>query len=142
MATNLCFPQFSPQALQSRRKLSPSFDLKFNGTAHKAQCTTDFFKWRFLFFFHNCDCFLVMMCGSVGNRVVSCSNSSNGNGRGGPKDNSVKEVEKLLQEKRRAELSARIASGEFTAGKSRYVMSCRVLTPCFICCTLSIRTKD
>ncbi|KAL8557740.1 hypothetical protein ACS0TY_005011 [Phlomoides rotata] len=85
MAANLCFPQFLPQTLQTRRKLSPSFDLKFNG-----------------------------------NRVVSCSSSSNGNGRGGPKDDAVKELERLLQEKRRAELSARIASGEFTTGKSSF----------------------
>ncbi|GFP95752.1 protein lutein deficient 5 chloroplastic [Phtheirospermum japonicum] len=50
-----------------------------------------------------------------GNYVVSCSYSSNGNG--GPEDDAVKDVERLLEEKRRAELSARIASGEFTVGK-------------------------
>lgn len=50
--------------------------------------------------------------------MVSCSYSSNG--RGGPEDDSVKDVERLLEEKRRAELSARIASGEFTVEKSRY----------------------
>ncbi|KAK6156432.1 hypothetical protein DH2020_010680 [Rehmannia glutinosa] len=51
-----------------------------------------------------------------GSCVVSCSSSNNG--RGGPKDDPVKDVERLLEEKRRAELSARIASGEFTVGKS------------------------
>ncbi|KAL3654010.1 hypothetical protein CASFOL_003691 [Castilleja foliolosa] len=50
-----------------------------------------------------------------GNTVVSCSYSSNGNG--GPKDDAVKDVERQKEEKRRAELSARIASGEFTVGK-------------------------
>lgn len=50
--------------------------------------------------------------------MVSCSLS--GNGRGEPRDEAVKDVEKLLEEKRRADLSARIASGEFTVEKPRY----------------------
>ncbi|KAL0322243.1 UNVERIFIED_CONTAM: protein LUTEIN DEFICIENT 5, chloroplastic [Sesamum calycinum] len=53
-----------------------------------------------------------------GNSVVSCSYSSNG--RGGPKDDGIKDVERLVEEKRRAELSARIASGEFTVEKSSF----------------------
>ncbi|KAL0302963.1 UNVERIFIED_CONTAM: protein LUTEIN DEFICIENT 5, chloroplastic [Sesamum radiatum] len=53
-----------------------------------------------------------------GNGVVSCSYSSNG--RGGPKDDGIKDVERLVEEKRRAELSARIASGEFTVEKSSF----------------------
>ncbi|CAA0841109.1 Protein LUTEIN DEFICIENT 5- chloroplastic [Striga hermonthica] len=48
-----------------------------------------------------------------GSTVVSCSSLSGGNG--GPQDDAVK---RLREEKRRAELSARIASGEFTVGKS------------------------
>lgn len=49
---------------------------------------------------------------------ITCSSS---NGRVPNSENSaVKEVEKLLEEKRRAELSARIASGEFTVEKSGY----------------------
>ena len=50
--------------------------------------------------------------------MVSCSAS--GNGRGAPGDDAVKDVERRLEEKRRAELSARIASGEFTVEKPRY----------------------
>ncbi|GER28828.1 cytochrome P450 [Striga asiatica] len=48
-----------------------------------------------------------------GSTVVSCSSLSGGNR--GPQEDTVK---RLLEEKRRAELSARIASGEFTVGKS------------------------
>lgn len=55
--------------------------------------------------------------GFAGNSVVSCSLS--GNGRG-PGEDAVKDVDRLLEEKRRAELSARIASGEFTVEKPRY----------------------
>lgn len=76
-------------------------------------------------------------CGSAGSSVVSCSYSSNG--RGGPEDDAVKDVERLLEEKRRAELSARIASGEFTVGKSRYIMWISGFGRCFICCTLAGR---
>lgn len=50
--------------------------------------------------------------------MVSCSASSNG--RGGPGDDAVKDVERLLEEKRRAELSARIASGAFTVEKASF----------------------
>ncbi|KAL0402576.1 UNVERIFIED_CONTAM: protein LUTEIN DEFICIENT 5, chloroplastic [Sesamum latifolium] len=53
-----------------------------------------------------------------GNGVVSCSYSSNG--KGGPKEDGIKDVERLVEEKRRAELSARIASGEFTVEKSSF----------------------
>lgn len=35
-------------------------------------------------------------------------------------DNGVKKVDKILEQKRRAELSARIASGEFTVQQSGY----------------------
>lgn len=49
--------------------------------------------------------------------MISCSYSSDGKGK--PED-AVKDVERLLEEKRRAELSARIASGEFTVEKPRY----------------------
>ncbi|KAI5648903.1 hypothetical protein M9H77_34908 [Catharanthus roseus] len=59
--------------------------------------------------------------------VIRCSYNSNGNGReppgnggGDSVDDSVKSVEKILEEKRRAELSARIASGEFTVEKSGF----------------------
>ncbi|XP_047964331.1 protein LUTEIN DEFICIENT 5, chloroplastic isoform X1 [Salvia hispanica] len=55
---------------------------------------------------------------SNGNSVVSCSAS--GNGRGAPGDDAVKDVERRLEEKRRAELSARIASGEFTVEKQSF----------------------
>nr|AJD25226.1 cytochrome P450 CYP97A41 [Salvia miltiorrhiza] len=54
-----------------------------------------------------------------GNSMVSCSLSGNGRG-GGPGDDAVKDVERLLEEKRRAELSARIASGEFTVEKPSF----------------------
>ncbi|XAR48354.1 hypothetical protein NMG60_11031161 [Bertholletia excelsa] len=55
--------------------------------------------------------------------VISCSSSSS-NGREPSNSNSVdqgvKNVEKLLEEKRRAQLSARIASGEFTVQRSGF----------------------
>lgn len=60
--------------------------------------------------------------------VIRCSYNGNGRGpvgdRGGgvgdPVENGVKRVEKFLEEKRRAELSARIASGAFTVEKTGY----------------------
>ncbi|KAL2549370.1 Protein LUTEIN DEFICIENT 5 [Forsythia ovata] len=54
--------------------------------------------------------------------VVSCSSSSNGREPrgGGSMDDGVQRVERLLEEKRRAELSAGIASGKFTAKKSSF----------------------
>ncbi|KAJ0080522.1 hypothetical protein Patl1_24370 [Pistacia atlantica] len=54
--------------------------------------------------------------GTVKFRTVTCCSS---NGREPePGDGAVKRVERLLEEKRRAELSARIASGEFTVESS------------------------
>ncbi|KAL2482110.1 Protein LUTEIN DEFICIENT 5 [Forsythia ovata] len=64
-----------------------------------------------------------------GSCVISCSYSSNGREPGGGGDGDgggdggVKSVERLLEEKRRAELSDRITSGEFTVGKSRNGLS-------------------
>ncbi|NP_001234049.1 cytochrome P450-type monooxygenase 97A29 [Solanum lycopersicum] len=56
--------------------------------------------------------------GSVSNFTIRCSNS---NGKQPESvDEGVKKVEKLLDEKRRAELSARIASGEFTVEQSGF----------------------
>ena len=49
--------------------------------------------------------------------IVKCGSSSNGR-EGDSVDNGVKSVERLLEEKGRAELSSRIASGEFTVQKS------------------------
>ncbi|KAL6545250.1 hypothetical protein OROGR_009124 [Orobanche gracilis] len=95
MAANLSVLQFSSQISQtrgSRRKPGAAVDSNFSGTAHETRRNT----------------------------VVGCSYSSNGKGK--PPDDAVKDVERLLEEKRRAELSARIASGEFTVGKSRYRM--------------------
>lgn len=53
--------------------------------------------------------------------VVFSSSTSNGKDPSEEKSvpNGVKSFEKLQEEKRRAELSARIASGEFTVRKSR-----------------------
>ncbi|KAB1995756.1 hypothetical protein ERO13_D13G159400v2 [Gossypium hirsutum] len=51
--------------------------------------------------------------------IVKCGSSSNGR-EPDSADNGVKSVERLLEEKRRAELSARIASGEFTVQKSGF----------------------
>ncbi|XP_022746358.1 protein LUTEIN DEFICIENT 5, chloroplastic-like isoform X1 [Durio zibethinus] len=51
--------------------------------------------------------------------IVKCGSSSNGR-EPESVDNGVKSVERLLEEKRRAELSARIASGEFTVQKSGF----------------------
>lgn len=57
---------------------------------------------------------------------VKCGSSSNGR-EPDSADNGVKSVERLLEEKRRAELSARIASGEFTVQKSGYFCFCFIL---------------
>ncbi|KAI4304213.1 hypothetical protein MLD38_039757 [Melastoma candidum] len=57
-----------------------------------------------------------------GGRVVSpvcCSSSSNGRGPE-PMDDGVKEVQQLIEEKRRAELSAQIASGAFTVDRPSF----------------------
>ncbi|WCJ26756.1 cytochrome P450 family 97 subfamily A polypeptide 3 [Euphorbia peplus] len=51
--------------------------------------------------------------------AISCS-SSNGRGPDSGDNNGVKDAEKMLEEKRRAELSARIASGEFTVQQSGF----------------------
>lgn len=58
--------------------------------------------------------------GAYGLCAVKCA-SSNGKGPDSL-DNGVKKVERLLEEKRRAELSARIASGEFTVEKTGYTI--------------------
>lgn len=59
--------------------------------------------------------------------MVFCSSSSNGRGPGGGSlDDGVQSVEKLSEEKRRAELSAGIASGKFTVKKSRYILHINV----------------
>lgn len=61
---------------------------------------------------------LVGFAGNFGLSMITCSSS---NGRGPDSvDNEVKTVEQLIEEKRRAELSARISSGEFTVNKSGY----------------------
>ncbi|XP_021772388.1 protein LUTEIN DEFICIENT 5, chloroplastic-like [Chenopodium quinoa] len=51
---------------------------------------------------------------------ITCS-SSNGS-RPDPTDDRVKSIEELVEEKRRAELAARIASGEFTVKQSSFPM--------------------
>ncbi|EOY09936.1 Cytochrome P450, family 97, subfamily A, polypeptide 3 isoform 1 [Theobroma cacao] len=51
--------------------------------------------------------------------IVKCGSSSNGR-EPDSVDNGVKSIELLREEKRRAELSARIASGEFTVQKSGF----------------------
>ncbi|KNA19445.1 hypothetical protein SOVF_061630 [Spinacia oleracea] len=55
--------------------------------------------------------------------LITCS-SSNGS-RPGPIDDGVKSIEELVEEKRRAELAARIASGEFTVKQSSFSMKLR-----------------
>ncbi|XP_071921577.1 protein LUTEIN DEFICIENT 5, chloroplastic-like isoform X2 [Coffea arabica] len=57
--------------------------------------------------------------------VIRCAYDSNGDGRGpgsggGGVEDGAKSVEKIIEEKRRAELSARIAAGEFTVEKSGF----------------------
>lgn len=51
--------------------------------------------------------------------ILACASSSNGR-EPESVDNGVKKVEKILEQKRRAELSARIASGEFTVQQSGF----------------------
>lgn len=57
--------------------------------------------------------------------VIRCGYDSNGDGRGpgsggGGVEDGARSVEKIIEEKRRAELSARIAAGEFTVEKSGF----------------------
>ncbi|XP_010540722.1 PREDICTED: protein LUTEIN DEFICIENT 5, chloroplastic [Tarenaya hassleriana] len=61
--------------------------------------------------------FVKPMTNSRRTKLFACSSS---NGRDPADDNGVRSVDKLLEEKRRAELSARIASGEFTVRKSSF----------------------
>ncbi|KAG6735620.1 hypothetical protein POTOM_061741 [Populus tomentosa] len=51
--------------------------------------------------------------------IIACASSSNGR-EPESVDNGVKKVERILEQKRRAELSARIASGEFTVQQSGF----------------------
>ena len=51
--------------------------------------------------------------------MISCS-SSNGKPPNGSIEDGSKSAEKLIKEKRRAELSARIASGAYTVYQSRF----------------------
>ncbi|GAV77627.1 p450 domain-containing protein, partial [Cephalotus follicularis] len=51
--------------------------------------------------------------------TIKCASSSNGR-EPEPVDSGIKSVERKLQDKRRAELSARIASGEFTVERSGF----------------------
>lgn len=51
--------------------------------------------------------------------ILACASSSNGR-EPDSVDNGVKKVERILEQKRRAELSARIASGEFTVQQSGF----------------------
>ncbi|XP_074576943.1 protein LUTEIN DEFICIENT 5, chloroplastic-like [Curcuma longa] len=53
---------------------------------------------------------------------IRCSASRSG---GGDEDRAVKEVERLLEEKRRADLASRIASGEFTVQQPGWVLALR-----------------
>lgn len=57
--------------------------------------------------------------GTVKSGTVTCCSSNGREPEMG--DGGVKKLERLLEEKRRAELSARIASGEFTVKSSGYV---------------------
>lgn len=58
------------------------------------------------------------VAGSARTSAIVCAST---NGRGPESaDSAVKDVERLLEEKRRAELSARIASGDFTVERSGY----------------------
>lgn len=92
-------------------------------------------NWGFTFYFYFLFVFKIWAGNSRSCTVIRCSYNSNGNGReppgnggGDSVDDSVKSVEKILEEKRRAELSARIASGEFTVEKSGYacLMPCKL----------------
>lgn len=65
--------------------------------------------------------FLGVGLGTVRFGTITCASS---NGREPESsDSGVKRVDQLLDEKRRAELSGRIASGEFTVKKSGYGVS-------------------
>ena len=67
----------------------------------------------------------VVFAGLYGLSTIICSSS---NGRDpNSVDSGVKSVEKLLEEKRGAELSARIASGEFTVEQSGYALEFTML---------------
>ncbi|KAM7278451.1 hypothetical protein ACFE04_005585 [Oxalis oulophora] len=52
--------------------------------------------------------------------VISCASSNGKQPDSAASDNGVKNVERLLEEKRRSELAARIASGEFTVQQSGF----------------------
>ncbi|XP_073159484.1 protein LUTEIN DEFICIENT 5, chloroplastic [Henckelia pumila] len=95
MAATLSFPQFSPQIVRTK--------------SHRSRIKR-----------------VVKLRRNEGSpRLISCSYSSNGRGPSGSdnddlQNDAVKEVERLLEEKRRAELSSRISSGEFTVQKASF----------------------
>ncbi|GMP67918.1 hypothetical protein CsSME_00027732 [Camellia sinensis var. sinensis] len=69
---------------------------------------------------------LKLVAGTSRCSVIKCSSSSSSNGREPSSssdsiDKGVKTVDRILEEKLPAELSARIASGEFTVEQSGYV---------------------
>ncbi|XP_073032888.1 protein LUTEIN DEFICIENT 5, chloroplastic-like [Primulina eburnea] len=95
MAANLSFPQFFPQIVNTK--------------SHRSRLERELKLRR-----------------NVGSGwLISCSYSSNGRGPSGSdgdalQNDTVKEVEMLLEEKRRVELSTRISSGEFTVKKANF----------------------
>ncbi|KAL3523404.1 hypothetical protein ACH5RR_016238 [Cinchona calisaya] len=105
MAANVPLLQFSPHSLQTRLHINPTKSHPFSLSS-----STPFSKLNGAG--GSCRGCAVIRC---------CSYNSNESGRG-PKsvEDGVKSVEKLLEEKRQAELSTRIASGEFTVQKSGF----------------------
>lgn len=77
-----------------------------------------------------------------GQRSISCAGSN----AGGSGDDAVKGVERLLQERRRAEIAARIASGAFTVEDPGLVcllldFLARFSSPCCCLCVAGFSQK-
>ncbi|KAL1322405.1 hypothetical protein HN51_067401 [Arachis hypogaea] len=109
MASHVAFPHASPLSLSIPNKRFSYKQLHINGI----KSITTFSSSSY--YSSSCWCFRSLSTQrGYCLPVIACS-SSNGRGPNSSKDDDgVKNVEKLLEEKRRAELSARIASGEFT----------------------------
>ena len=126
MAANFPLLQFSSHSLQSKvqtkrlkfSNLSTTSIAKLNSCSLESLNSVNYIYLFSVLFLHLFLFFIFFCAGTCRSSVIRCASS---NGREPDSiDDGVKNVEKLVEEKRRAELSARIASGEFTVEKTGY----------------------
>ncbi|ONK79512.1 uncharacterized protein A4U43_C01F7110 [Asparagus officinalis] len=118
LKTALCFPPHHLRALPSSRPwgagMASAQLLQFSRLPPQFPRTTS----QSPTYYRPCH----SAAGTNPRRSIRCWSSSSGRSPEPESgDSAVKDVERLLEEKRRAELAARIASGEFTVGQSGLV---------------------